>query len=156
MPIRFRCPACGKLLGIARRKAGTVVSCPQCKVNVTVPKGSLTEEKTVPVGAIAPVPVSANGSKPKAETPLFERTDFEALLDPAAKAAARAVLAPPPQMPVAVQQVPQAIAVDEADVVLLPKTNLTLIAVVMVVLIGLAFAAGYLLAAVTLPAAKAG
>ena len=30
MPIRFRCPHCERLLGIARRKAGTPIRCPQC------------------------------------------------------------------------------------------------------------------------------
>lgn len=38
MPIRFRCPHCNRLLGIATRKAGTEIACPQCAVPVTVPK----------------------------------------------------------------------------------------------------------------------
>lgn len=38
MPIRFRCPHCFKLLGIATRKAGTDVPCPQCGRGVTVPR----------------------------------------------------------------------------------------------------------------------
>src|SRR5947209_460375 len=29
MPIRFRCAYCNQLMGIARRKAGTVVRCPK-------------------------------------------------------------------------------------------------------------------------------
>lgn len=37
MPIRFRCPHCNKLLGIATRKAGTDIGCPQCAGLVTVP-----------------------------------------------------------------------------------------------------------------------
>ncbi|MBL8797741.1 MAG: hypothetical protein JNM56_27835 [Planctomycetia bacterium] len=49
MPIRFRCAYCNQLLGIARRKAGTVVRCPGCSGQVVVP--SLEEaglaEKTV-------------------------------------------------------------------------------------------------------------
>ncbi len=31
MPIRFRCPHCNRLLGIATRKAGTDIPCPQCR-----------------------------------------------------------------------------------------------------------------------------
>jgi hypothetical protein len=37
MPIRFRCAYCNQLMGIARRKAGTVVSCPTCQGQVVVP-----------------------------------------------------------------------------------------------------------------------
>lgn len=38
MPIRFRCAYCNQLLGIARRKAGTVVRCPTCAGEVVVPR----------------------------------------------------------------------------------------------------------------------
>jgi hypothetical protein len=37
MPIRFRCPHCERLLGIARRKAGSRIDCPQCGEGVLVP-----------------------------------------------------------------------------------------------------------------------
>src|SRR5262249_32266945 len=37
MPIRFRCAYCNQLMGIARRKAGTVVRCPRCAGQVIVP-----------------------------------------------------------------------------------------------------------------------
>src|SRR5947209_4069935 len=37
MPIRFRCAYCNQLLGIARRKAGTVVRCPTCAGEVNGP-----------------------------------------------------------------------------------------------------------------------
>jgi len=37
MPIRFRCPHCSRLLGIAKRKAGTTTNCPQCGCSLTVP-----------------------------------------------------------------------------------------------------------------------
>src|SRR5262249_15338195 len=37
MPIRFRCAYCNQLMGIARRKAGTVVRCPTCSGQVVVP-----------------------------------------------------------------------------------------------------------------------
>ena len=38
MPIRFRCAYCDQLMGISRRKAGTVVNCPKCKGQVEVPR----------------------------------------------------------------------------------------------------------------------
>ena len=37
MPIRFRCGYCTRLLGIARRKAGTHTSCPHCGAIIAVP-----------------------------------------------------------------------------------------------------------------------
>src|SRR5437764_5207339 len=62
MPIRFRCAYCNQLLGIARRKAGTVVRCPTCAGQVVVP--------TPP-----------EGSPDEPEDPqnpmLFERSDFD-------------------------------------------------------------------------------
>lgn len=38
MPIRFRCAHCDQLMGIARRKAGTIVSCPTCEGQIIVPQ----------------------------------------------------------------------------------------------------------------------
>ncbi|HEV3383571.1 MAG TPA: hypothetical protein VG097_02085, partial [Gemmata sp.] len=37
MPIRFRCGYCNRLLGIARRKAGSETTCPHCGYTLTVP-----------------------------------------------------------------------------------------------------------------------
>jgi hypothetical protein len=69
MPIRFRCVYCDKLLGIARRKAGAVVNCPQCGQPLIVPN-----PEPEPAAATAPpTPPSAAGR-------LFEREDFEAML----------------------------------------------------------------------------
>jgi hypothetical protein len=38
MPIRFRCVYCNQKMGIARRKAGSVVSCPKCAGQLVVPQ----------------------------------------------------------------------------------------------------------------------
>jgi phage FluMu protein Com len=46
MPIRFRCAYCNQLLGISRRKAGTVVRCPTCAGQVVVPTVNGGEDKT--------------------------------------------------------------------------------------------------------------
>ena len=43
MPIRFRCAYCNQLMGIAKRKSGTVVRCPTCAGQVIVPN---LEEKS--------------------------------------------------------------------------------------------------------------
>src|SRR5439155_11330789 len=46
MPIRFRCAYCNQLMGIASRKAGTVVKCPKCtgEIIVPVPEGAESPE----------------------------------------------------------------------------------------------------------------
>jgi DNA-directed RNA polymerase subunit RPC12/RpoP len=80
MPIRFRCVYCEKLLGIARRKAGAVVNCPHCGEKLIVP----TPEE----GAEAPgtQDEGTRGTEeeqalaPAGGPQLFERSDFEALL----------------------------------------------------------------------------
>jgi hypothetical protein len=64
MPIRFRCAYCNQLLGIARRKAGTVVRCPTCAGQVVVPATDGEEEQ-----------------KPSGNQPLFERSDFDDLFN---------------------------------------------------------------------------
>jgi hypothetical protein len=68
MPIRFRCAYCNQLMGIARRKAGTVVRCPTCSGQVVVPSPE----------AGGPEPEELSPSPPpEAKGPqLFERSDF--------------------------------------------------------------------------------
>src|SRR5438128_12318166 len=83
MPIRFRCAYCSQLMGIARRKAGTVVSCPTCHGQVVVP---------TPGPAAAEPESPANGNGPP---PLFERSDFDEVFAPAPAPA----LAPVPAIP---------------------------------------------------------
>src|SRR5262245_60565525 len=104
MPIRFRCVYCEQLLGIARRKAGTVVKCPNCGGQLIVPPpeeieagdktlesadadepaepkiqavkvGSSTRGRSAPV--VAESPAGTEGAF------LFERSDFDELLRPA-------------------------------------------------------------------------
>jgi hypothetical protein len=71
MPIRFRCPFCNQRLGIGSRKAGTVVSCPTCHGQVTVPR-----PQDQPAGAAGQQHAPA----------LFERSDFAGLFEPSAPA----------------------------------------------------------------------
>ncbi len=100
MPIRFRCAYCSQLMGIARRKAGTVVSCPTCHGQVVVPNpGPGEDEPERP-------PSGAN-----AAPPLFERSDFDEVFGtapqapapapvPARRSPAPAAMAPSPAPPV--------------------------------------------------------
>jgi phage FluMu protein Com len=68
MPVRFRCRHCNQLLGIARRKIGTEVSCPTCRNKVLVPA-----EDSPDVDQPA-----------RRNNPLFEGSDLDALLQPGA------------------------------------------------------------------------
>jgi hypothetical protein len=74
MPIKFRCVHCNKLLGIARRKAGTIVDCPQCKQQLIVP----TPDDPEPEPEEDQVTVQPEPVKPPPK--LFEQDNFEILL----------------------------------------------------------------------------
>jgi hypothetical protein len=65
MPIRFRCAYCNQLMGIARRKAGSVVNCPKCNGPLVVPHPDPEAE------ADGPPP------NPSAKPNPFERADFD-------------------------------------------------------------------------------
>jgi hypothetical protein len=89
MPIRFRCAYCNQLLGIARRKVGTVVRCPTCAGQVVVPDRDAEDLDKIDD------PVNP---------PLFEREDFDALFDmPAAIGAASGKAPQATAPPVAVE-----------------------------------------------------
>jgi hypothetical protein len=95
MPIRFRCVYCDQLLGIAHRKAGTVVKCPNCQGQVIVPKPEAAEEPSdvesptaeAEPAAVRPKPMEKTAPAPQPATRgeggmLFERSDFDELLKP--------------------------------------------------------------------------
>lgn len=70
MPIQFRCAACQQLLGIAKRKAGSVVDCPTCRVKTLVPLTSTENETPIP-------PVRRERTQPVS---IFDRVDVDKLL----------------------------------------------------------------------------
>lgn len=146
MPIRFRCQHCKQLLGIARRKAGTLVECPRCAGRILVP----------------PEP---NGHVPEpgedADLPLFERPDFEACLDnpdanqpsmlgarpgpPPLKPSSQASAAPRPAFDVEpVDVTTLAPGHQGGSVLILSSRQSTWLALGVVVAIALAFAGGIL------------
>jgi hypothetical protein len=171
MPIRFRCPRCSRLLGIARRKIGAQTACPQCGETITVPNPEEPLDLTPllesengaapahvatapppPKAAPAPAPPrpaakpqpQPRRTHPGDDPPLFEGEDFEALLgvkqpaepleldDEPAKSAAGGVDA-------------MSLADEPRPLVLTPQKATLLVAVV-VVLLGVAFALGFLIA----------
>src|SRR2546421_13129859 len=68
VPIRFRCAYCNQLMGIARRKAGTVVRCPTCSGQVVVPDPGTAAEAGPATGAGQP-PVEGRGLDPLFDPP---------------------------------------------------------------------------------------
>src|SRR5262245_42453073 len=156
MPIRFRCAYCNQLLGIAHRKAGTVVRCPTCAGQVVVPD-----------------PKARGADKPSPDNPaapLFERSDFDDLfgglerrqeardpkdqLIPATSLPELAVPSPPPVGPRAAASsvgydverlsLPPVAGpvVAAAPGIVLSPTKATLLTVAVIVGLGLAFTAG--------------
>jgi phage FluMu protein Com len=139
MPIRFRCRYCNQLLGIARRKSGTQVQCPTCRAELTVPVADEVEEPA-----------------PAANPPLFERDDFEDFLNggsassaraPAPPAPMRAPPRPAPAPPVYESEpyspVPSPAPQSSPGLVLSPA-RATVLTVVLIVLLAIAFGSGLL------------
>lgn len=153
MPIRFRCAYCNQLMGISRRKAGTVVRCPTCAGQVVVP----------PENDLAEPPPGAPG---KTGPDLFERSDFDDVLRPGGAAAppvtvSGGVAGPPtgawgthaePMLNIERAPHPAGIALPADSVgeplmppgLVLTQGRLAVAAVVGVLLLGLAFVGGVL------------
>jgi hypothetical protein len=174
MPIRFRCQHCTQLLGIARRKAGSQVRCPTCQREILVPAsspglGAGADDSVLDTGTQggeAPAGVPPAGAAPS----LFERDDFEALLRGAAGASGDAgqgrpasvrtpvppgrpgAVPPPvprmsdpvPQPAINVEPWPPASAPAPAAGLVLSPTRATVLTVVVILLLAVAFAAGLL------------
>jgi hypothetical protein len=147
MPVRFRCAYCNQLLGIARRKAGSIVRCPTCSGQVVVP----TVES-----------VPAHQSAGAGEQPVFERSDFDELFGTATAGQQPSPVeaSPPAPMPAAPAGAwgthaepafdmekldPSSSALYRANAppgIVLSPTKATILAVVAIVALGVAFGAG--------------
>jgi hypothetical protein len=144
MPVRFRCAYCNQLLGIARRKAGSIVRCPTCAGQVIVP-------------SIESIPVEQPAA---AMQPVFERSDFDELLGTAATGGPASAVeaspqAPMPAAPAGAWGTHSEPAFDMSKLdpsaslrqtappgIVLSPTKATVIAVAVIVLLGIAFGAG--------------
>lgn len=152
MPIRFKCPTCERMLSIARRKAGSRIVCPRCEDDVTVPDADLADEEEVNVEPVEESGSStkpiAIGAPPKPKVPtkpkpdkLFEDSDFEHLLDEKVKKVADEPRKPEPPKPLPAPT-PEPI---EDKGILLSRGAAVVLGVLMLVLLALAFATGYLI-----------
>src|SRR5438445_298306 len=73
-PIKFRCFRCNQLLGVARSKAGAVVACPKCSVELIVPEPEETVTRPS-TGESAPETGSTvKSTAPSLLTPAEERS----------------------------------------------------------------------------------
>lgn len=167
MPIRFRCDHCNRLLGIARRKAGSQVICPHCGFPIIVPDPpteAATEAATelMDIDALlltglpnpTGVPQPENSESPASTTstlgppaaandepPLFEReleSIFRSLSTAPSRADDRSEKPPPTSGMDALSLAP-----DPGHIVLTPQ-KATLLAVAAFALVVLSFVAGYL------------
>jgi DNA-directed RNA polymerase subunit RPC12/RpoP len=152
MPIKFRCIACGQFLGIARRKAGTVVNCPRCRHPLTVP----TEEQAMnPVVSAAPL-LEAKDFDKWISRPEPVRTAGAVLPSRTVDVAeAQAEVVPEPQWPgPAVEPLPASPTVTPVE---RPATvSVRLLIVFSIVIAAVAFTIGILVGRFALPARSAG
>jgi hypothetical protein len=138
MPIRFRCVYCNQLLGISKRKAGTVVRCTTCQGQLIVPDAGaateMAEEGDLPAAPKPPVEAGR----------LFERDDFESLLEPMGANGGGAVATRPPASytPARSERLPTASKSIKIGSLVLSRRHLTIASLVLVLALGLAFAAG--------------
>jgi hypothetical protein len=139
MPIRFSCPKCHRQLRTARRKSGTRVVCPRCEDTITVP----TDPGTAEIAQVVHSGTARASARPAAvvskadDGPLFEREDFERLLEPAVKKAVGDLAPTSEPLPVSATQVR-----DEG--ITIGRGAIAALVVLMVVLLALAFVTGYL------------
>src|SRR5947209_3895812 len=95
MPIRFRCVYCNQLLGISRRKAGTIVRCTSCEGQLIVPDPGEAES-----AAADPAPRDTAADQPResmhpvTSPEVFAASEFDAFLEPLSQAGP-AVVSPP-------------------------------------------------------------
>src|SRR5439155_23800862 len=92
MPIRFRCVYCNQLLGISRRKAGTIVRCTTCEGQLIVPDPSDAAVAAAGQNESAPNPQPDDAPQTEAAgggagsgarvAGVFERDEFDAFLEP--------------------------------------------------------------------------
>jgi hypothetical protein len=146
MPIRFRCVYCNQLLGISRRKAGTTVRCTTCNGQLIVPDQAAAATERSDEDAPAPTDVPTK-APPAAGGQLFERDDFEQILEPFQFRSSPAAVANPPAPSPVRRERPSSGGLSPAPPpvpagLVLSRKQVTLASVAIVVALGVAFAIG--------------
>ena len=141
MPIRFRCAYCNQLMGIASRKAGSVVRCPKCAGEIIVP---------TPEGESSPV----EGTEPSSGPMVFENPQFDATFNAAATGPAvppieiapapAPVELPIPPVPLALEPLPPAAPVKRSGL-FVPLGMLITSMIIVTLLLILVFVLGILI-----------
>jgi hypothetical protein len=149
MPVRFRCTECFSTLSTARRKAGTTVVCPNCLRMVNVPLPEVVQVQTQELVAVggnsfagrtkSEVRFGTGATLDLEAMPLFERSDFEQMLNPAIQDAAENEPTEEPAPQVNLQ-----VLTPQLDGFLVMRSTVTVLTAAVVVLIALAFTAGVL------------
>jgi DNA-directed RNA polymerase subunit RPC12/RpoP len=140
MPIRFRCAYCNQLLGIARRKAGTVVRCPGCAGQVVVP--SLEEVGGAPPSPSVP-PAPAPAGAVQATAPVPQVNVFEGDIDRMLEGADQpSVIQPGPLLPQQYVAAAPVGAGGRPPGIWLSPAKATLLSVSAVVALAIAFGSG--------------
>jgi phage FluMu protein Com len=166
VPIQFACDHCGGTLSIAKRKAYSLIDCPKCGCKQVVPaesrgNGTAKNVATTAQGSVKTIERSAAVK----DLPLFEREDFENLLEPAknrlpepakTKPVEAITVVPVTAAPVDPNRELRDLAsgvelMDRGGRVTLHRNHLILAAVLVLVLIGLAFTLGFIVARVVTP-----
>src|SRR5437588_5705891 len=129
MPIRFRCAYCNQLMGIARRKAGAIVRCPTCAGQVVVPD-----------------PRAASGSSKPEKPGVFERKDFGKVFQDPAAAGGPSSGPPSRGARLDVEAVPLPDLATSPRGMYLSSGKVVLLSIVLFLLVGLSFVAGFVLA----------
>ncbi|MCE9561692.1 MAG: hypothetical protein K8U57_06515 [Planctomycetes bacterium] len=155
MPIRFRCGACSKLLGIATRKAGTDIACPYCAVTITVPSLAgndepvdLSEIDELLNEAAAPPPsptISSRPSRPLSPpSPSEFMPNVELVTQASAPPPVRPVPVPLPPPPAPRKEIPR--TADMTGYIVMSYTRVTVLVIAVAVMLFVAFVAGYRMA----------
>ena len=137
MPIRFRCPKCEGLLSIARRKAGTQIVCPKCQDEVLVPSADL--DTAEPEIDLADECTTAQVIEPlvgeeKSASSLFEKPDF-----------AQSLIGTVPAVSGINVESYEIASVPIEDGIFITHKTAVILGLLSVVLLGLAFATGFLM-----------
>jgi hypothetical protein len=139
MPIRFRCVYCNQLLGISRRKAGTIVRCTSCEGQLIVPDPNDPATEAGHPGEVAPPDGAPQMDQPGAPGSAFEGAEFDAFLEPFNSASSAPAVARAPAPSAAS---PGGVGADPTPALTLGRVGLTIAIALVVLGLGLAFAGG--------------